>query len=267
MAIIYFLFNLIQKCKHDLIMERGAELTYRVLLAFFPFVIFLMAWAGFLQLDEAEIMAHVPDIFPPDVADLITGFVGDLTMTQSGALLSTGLFFAVYNTTNGFRAVIRCINHAYDIEETRNIVWRVVLSFGLMLLFTMSILFMVGALVFGAEIWDWLLPNAPGFLFMAIRVVGALVVLTAVTSIIYKISCAKKIRLLDVLPGAAIAVTGWAVASSLFSFFISNFTRLGVIYGSIAGVFILVLWLNVICIILLVGNQFNALLDAARSGK
>jgi len=265
-AILYFLLNLIQKCKHDLIMERGAELTYRVLLVFFLFVIFLMAWAGFLQLDVAEIMAHVPDIFTPDVADLIMSFVGDLSLTQSGALLSTGLFFAVYNTTNGFRAVIRCINRAYDIEETRNIVWRVMLSFGLMLLFTLSILFMVGALVFGAEIWDWLVPNAPGFLFIALRVAVALVVLLGVTSFIYKISCAKKIRFLDVLPGAAIAVTGWVVASTVFGFFISNFTRMGVIYGSIAGVFILILWLNLICIILLVGNQFNAMLDAGRSG-
>jgi len=265
-AIIYFLLNLVQKCRNDLIMERAAELTYRVLLAFFPFLIFLLSLAGFMQLDEAEIMVHVPDIFPPDVADLILSFVGDLSLTQSGALLSTGLFFAVYNTTNGFRAVIRCINHAYEMEETRNIVWRVVLSFGLMLLFTMSILFMVGALVFGSEIWDWLVPNAPGFLFMALRVVGALIVLMGITSFIYKISCAKKIRFRDVLPGAAVAVTGWVVASSVFGFFISNFTRLGVIYGSIAGVFILILWLNLICVILLVGNQINASLDAVRSG-
>jgi membrane protein len=259
-AVAIFLVNLVQKCRHDDVMERGAGLTFRVLLAFFPFLIFLMAWVGFLQLDESVIVQNVYAIFPQDVAKLITGFLYELGHAQSRGLLSTGLFFSVYNTTNGFRAVIRCTNRAYGVDDPRSFVRRVWLSLLLMVLFTSSLLFMVSALVFGAEIWAWLLPNAPGFLFNAARIVASLLVLTFTTMLIYKMCCAEKLRLRDVLPGAALTVAGWTVASALFGFFITNFTQYPAVYGSVAGVFILVLWLNLICVILLVGNEFNALL-------
>ncbi|MCL2603540.1 MAG: YihY/virulence factor BrkB family protein [Defluviitaleaceae bacterium] len=258
--VLVFVINLIYKCRNDEVVERAAGLTYRVLLAFFPFLIFLMAGVGFLQLEESAVTRYIPDIFPPDVAELVKGFIYDLGAAQSRGLLSTGLFFAVYNTTNGFRAVIRCANRAYGVEDTRGMVKNVLLSFLLMLLFTSSIIFMAGALVFGAEIWAWLLPHAPTFLFNVVRIAGSLVVLTFTTMLIYKLSCAVRLRLRQVLPGAALTVTGWVVASAVFGFFITNFTQYPAIYGSIAGVFILILWLNLICIILLAGNEINALL-------
>ena len=260
MVALIFITNWAQKCRHDLIMEQGAELTYRVLLAFFPFLIFLMAWVGFLELDKSAFLLHLPDIFPADTAALITGFMEDLGGAQSRGLLSTGLFFAVYNTTNGFRAVIRATNRAFDVEDARGLVRRVGISFALMLLFTFSLLFMMGVLMFGADIWGFLFPGAPGFLFNAVRVVGALALLTILTSFIYKLSCARKLSLGHVFPGAVFTVIAWAAASTAFGFIITNFTQYPAIYGSIAGVFILVLWLNLICVILLIGNECNAVL-------
>ncbi|MCL2204584.1 MAG: YihY/virulence factor BrkB family protein [Defluviitaleaceae bacterium] len=260
MAIAIFIINLIQKCRNDDIMARSAELTYRVLLAFFPFLVFLMALVGFLQLEESVVLQDFYAVLPEDVAELVRNFLSELSLAQSRGLLSTGLFFAVYNTTNGFRAVIRCINRAFGVEDPRGLVKRVLLSLALMLLFTLSILFMAGALIFGAEIWAFFLPNAPGFLFNAARVVGSLTLLTFTTMLIYKFSCAVKLKLRHVLPGAALTVTLWSVASALFGIFMANFSQFPAVYGSIAGVFILILWLNLISIILLVGNEFNALL-------
>ena len=241
-------------------MERGAELTYRVLLAFFPFLIFLMAWVGFLQLDESVIVQNLYEVLPGDVADLVAGFLYELGLGRSRGLMSTGLFFAVYNTTNGFRAVIRNANRAYGVDDPRGIIKRVAISFALMFLFTFTLLFMVGVLIFGGAIWDLLFPYMPGWVFWAIRSAGAVVVLIFSTMIIYKWSCAVKLRMLQVLPGAVLTVVGWFAASGIFGFFITNFTQYSAIYGSIAGVFILILWLNLICIILLMGNELNALL-------
>jgi membrane protein len=256
---LIFVTNLIQKCIHDEVFEWGAGLTYRVLLAFFPFLVFLMAWVGFLQLDDSTVTRFIPEIFPPDVALLIKGFIYDLNSAQSRGLLSTGLFFAVYNTTNGFRAVMRNTNRAYGVGDPRGLVKRVGVSFLLMLLFTFSLLFMAGALIFGAEIWVWLFPYAPTVLFNIVRVIGSLAVLTFTTMLIYKMSNARRLSLRQVLPGAVLTVVGWVAASAVFGFFITNFTQYPTVYGSIAGVFILILWLNLICVILLVGNVFNVL--------
>lgn len=265
--LLIFSINLIQKCRSDEVFERAAGLTYRVLLAFFPFLVFLMALVGFMQLDIDGMMFHMYEVLPADAALVVTGFLEELSVAQSRGLLSTGLFFAVYNTTNGFRAVIRCTNRAYGVDDPRAMWRRVLLSFGLMMLFTFSLLFMAGALVFGADIWALLLPDAPAVLFNIARIVGSLIILTFTTMMIYKLSCVARLHMRDVLPGAVLTVAGWTVASAVFGFFINNFTQYPAIYGSIAGIFILILWINLICIILLVGNEFNALLHSRISCK
>jgi membrane protein len=262
--IIVFLVNLARKCGHDPIMERGAGLTFRVLLAFFPFLVFMMSLVGFLQLDESAVMRQIYTVLPGDVAGLVDGFIGELGLTRSRGLLSASLFFSVYNTANGFRAIIRSANRAYGVDDPRGPVRRVGLSLTLMLLFTLSIFVMVGVLVFGGNIGAIMFPHAPGAFFTVARAAGSLGVLVFTTMLIYKLSCAERLTLGEVFPGAALTVMGWAAASGLFGFFVTNFTQYPAVYGSIAGVFILILWLNLICVILLVGNEFNALLRETR---
>jgi len=241
-------------------MERAAGLTYRVLLAFFPFLIFLMSLLGFTQLDTSAILAPIYYILPGDVATLVSDFLQGLEQTRSRGLLSAGLFFSVYNSSNGFRAIIRSANLAFDTRDRRGIVLQVALSLALMLLFAFALLVMLVMLVLGRHIWDIFVPDDLEVLFRPLSAIGALVVMAFATMLIYKLAPARKLRLLQVLPGAIFTVVAWAVSSAVFGFVIPNFTQYPAIYGSIAGVFILILWLNWISVIMLIGNELNALL-------
>ncbi|MCL2839634.1 MAG: YihY/virulence factor BrkB family protein [Defluviitaleaceae bacterium] len=241
---IIFLFNLAVKCHEDQVFERAAGLTLRVLLAFFPFLVFLMALMGFLDLDENAIFGALYHVLPVDVADLVEGFIIELSETRSAGLLSAALFFSVYNTTNGFRAIIHGVNHAYGVNDRRGGVMQVVLSFVLMILFSGALIVMLGLVVF----WG------------AVSGIIALVLLVLLTTFMYKLACAKKLPIMHVLSGGVFTVIGWAVVGATFSFITQNFTQYPVVYGSIAGVFILILWLNAVSVIFLMGNQINALL-------
>jgi len=174
--------------------------------------------------------------------------------------MSTALFFSVYNSSNGFRAIIRISNRAYGIKDRRSFPAQVGLSFLLMLLFSVALLLMLGLLVFGRQIWMFFFPYGSELLFATSSGVGALFILIFIMVIIYKIACATPMPLKHILPGAVFAVVVWVVISGGFGFVISNFTQYSAVYGSIAGVFILMLWLNVICIVLLLGNEINAVL-------
>jgi len=255
-----FLLNLLRKCHEEQVFERAAGLTYRVLLAFFPFLIFLMSLLGFTHLDTAAILAPIYDILPQDVAGLVSDFLQRLEQTRSTGLLSAGLFFSVYNSANGFRAIIRSSNLAFGTRDTRGIVKQVALSLAMMLLFALTIVVMLVLLVLGRHIWDIFIHDDLEMLFVPLSAAGAFVVMAFATTFIYKLALAKKLRLRQVLPGAVFTVVAWAVSSGVFGFAITNFTQLPAIYGSIAGVFILILWLNLISMILLIGNEINALL-------
>ena len=255
-----FLLNLARKCQAGQVTERAAALTYRVLLAFFPFLIFLMSLLGFTQLDTSAVLAPMFYVLPGEVAVLVSNFFQDLEQTRSAGILSTSLFFSVYNSAKGFKALIRSANTAYDIPDQRGAVKQAALSLAMMLLFAVAAIVMLVLMVLGRHIWDIFVHDDLEILFTPLSTAGALAVMTLTTMLIYKLACAKNLRMRQVLPGAVFTVAAWAVSSAVFGFVISNFTQYPAVYGSIAGVFILILWLNLISVILLIGNELNALL-------
>ena len=256
---IYFL-NLVLRCHHDQILERAAGLTYRILLAFFPFIIFLVSLLGMLHVDESALLEGLFFALPMEIANFVRGFLQELSKSKTAGLMSTALFFTLYNTSNGFRAIIRMTNRAYGMDERWRLAYQIGLSFLLMLLFAGAIVIMLAFLVFGRQLLGVFFPKGNEMLHAVAAAGGALVVLTLVTMIIYKLACGAPLRLRHVLPGAIFAVAAWMVASGGFGFVISNFTQLPVVYGSVAGVFILILWLNTVSIVLLIGNEANVLL-------
>ena len=255
-----YILNLAIRCHESQIFERAAGLTYRVLLAFFPFLLFLMSLLSMIAVDESAIMEGLFFVLPGDVAYLVADFVYEVGGTVGTGIMSTALFFSVYNSSNGFRAIVRITNRAYGLEDRRGFAQQVGLSLLLMLLFSVSIIVMLGLLVFGRQIWGIFFPGGHELLFALASGGGALIILTLIVVLVFRLACATPIPIKHILPGAVFTVVTWVVVSAVFGFAISNFTQYPAVYGSIAGVFVLMLWLNFISITLLIGNEANAML-------
>ena len=70
-----------------------------------------------------------------------------------------------------------------------------------------------------------------------------------------------------VVPGALAASAALAIASVIFSFLMSNSTRYSLVYGSLASVIILLVWLYLCGNILIMGNVFNYVIYMLRKEK
>ncbi len=244
-AAFQFIKHLVRKASDDSIMELANGLTYRVLLAFFPFIVFLMTFLGFLELDDSDLINRLYGVLPPDIFNLINRFLKEVFHTQNHGLLSTSLFFTVFNAANGFREAMRCLNHAYGLEDERNIIKKVGISLLLMLTFSASIASMLILLIFSGNIWKILGHHLPAEMELLYRMVStsfSMVALTLGTMFIYKLACVKRLKLKSVFPGACVTVLLWLVSSKGFNFFIANYSNYSVLYGSIAGVFVLIFW-------------------------
>jgi membrane protein len=208
-------------------------------------------------------MESLYEILPNEVYSVINIFFNETANVRNHALLSTSIILVIISSINGFRAVTRCINNTFDADERRSVITQAVLGIVLMLIFTLAIVVMLVLLIFGNYLWSLLEPLilfGTNTLYTFISWAISLVVLTIVIMLIYKLSCAKRLTMRYVLPGAIFTVLSWVISSGVFGFFISNFSNMSAIYGSIAGIFILMLWLNLISIILLIGNEINAAL-------
>lgn len=88
-------------------------------------------------------------------------------------------------------------------------------------------------------------------------VVGGLVAAFYATAIVWPTGVRRK-----TLPGTALTLTLWSAVSSTFSFYVEKLARFSTLYGGLAVVAILLVWLWLLALALLVGAELNADLDA-----
>jgi membrane protein len=93
-----------------------------------------------------------------------------------------------------------------------------------------------------------------------------LVALVAAIAVLYRVAPARHPSWRGVLPGVAVFVPGWLLATFGLSIYIENFGSYADTYGALAGVIILLLWFYISSIILLVGGELNAAVERRSGG-
>ena len=93
--------------------------------------------------------------------------------------------------------------------------------------------------------------------------IGALTSI-AVIALIYHMAIPRTQSWQRVLPGAVLATAMWFFATVAFGWYVTNYANYAVIYGSLAAVIALLVWLYLVSIIVLIGAEFNALIFPKR---
>ncbi|MCL1997655.1 MAG: YihY/virulence factor BrkB family protein [Turicibacter sp.] len=234
------------------------ELSYKILLAFFPFVIFLVSLMGVLNVENFDLFYLFGDALPPEISEVVINFIVGLDYNPSGGLLSASLLVSIYSTSNGFRAIVRAINKVHDISDDRSFVRKTGICIVLMLIFALSVIMLALWMFSTAANMDF------GRFSSVIVGIVAILLLILSTALIYFLACAKS-RFLDTLPGAFATVILWGISSNIFSLFIARYSRISAIYGSLAGIFVLIIWIYLISFFLLLGNLINAEITKTKS--
>lgn len=250
----------------------SAQLTYYLLLSFFPFLIFVGTVLSFTSFSADEALLRLSLILPDMSNKTISDVFHEIEQTRSGSLLSIGLIATLWSASNGVNAIIKGLNKAYDQEEDRAF-WKVrLLSIATTIVLAVAILLSFVMLVFGSKIGEWLYVTArlPGD-FSAVwtwaQYAVPLLVIWTMCCLIYSYLPNVRLKFREVIPGALFATIGWIVASLLFSFYVNHFDSYTKTYGSIGGIIVLLIWLYLSSIIILLGGELNAALHFIRSGK
>jgi len=264
---IQFARALYDKAVENEILPLATQLTYRLIFSLFPFLIFLISLVGFFDIDADFLLEEVSRLFPLQIAQIVNDVIYEVVDTRNPSIMSTSLLLYLYTAANGFRAVGRGINKAYGRQDSRTFVKRWLCHGLLVLSLALAIVTSLLVIIFGDAIHaaiTYYIPIDRGFLSALFGIFGVLVtmfIMLATVILIYRLSMDKPQPIIALLPGATITIVVWAVSSSAFNFWINNFSRHSLIYGSIASIFITMLWLNIISITILLGAQINALLD------
>ncbi len=265
-----FLFELVKKMyiqfNNDEIPALAAQVTYYLLLSFFPFLIFMVTFVSFIPIEIKSILNDLSHLMPYSTYNFILSLIDQISTSKSTTLLSFGILSTLWLASKGANALIKGINKAYNQPENRPY-WKIR---GMSLVFTLGltivILFSLVLLVFGESIgklfFEFLgISNLFELVWDVVRYISALLSLYVVFMALYIFTPNKPISFKEVIPGSFFATLCWILLSFGFSFYINNFGHYSNTYGSIGGIIVLLIWLYWSCIIILLGGELNALLS------
>lgn len=265
-----FLDQLLFRIKEDGVFAIGAQLTYFLILSVFPFLILFLNILSYTPLIKHDGLINAVYYLPLEIQAIINDFLNDIVVGSSQGLLSISAIAGIWTASSGVKPVIKAINRAYGYEETRSyfkikllsIIFTIVLLFMLVLVLSTLVL---GELM-GRKIFAYI---GKTDIFLNIwnnaRTVITLLFMVFVFALLYKYSpCVedrKQIKLTHALPGGIFTTLGWLFTSIVFSYYVNNFGKYTLTYGSIGGVIILLVWLYISSIIMVLGGEINATLE------
>ena len=152
--ILRFIINLSKCCVRDDFFGMASEMAFNFILAFFPFLIFLVSIFGLIGTENQvdELLLYFNDIVPLNVMMVIRKTLNDIINSSTGGLLTIGFITSSIVASNAINIIIKGLNRAYNVEETRPIWHTRCLAFFIMLLNTLVIFVGINLIIFGKPI-------------------------------------------------------------------------------------------------------------------
>jgi membrane protein len=247
----------------------ATQLAYRFLFAVFPFGLFVAAlgafvagWAG-IDNPAERIVDALGDNLPPDLASTVRPELEQVINETRPALLSVGALGAVWAATGGTNTLIKAMNRAYDVEETRPFVFRYLVAAGLTILAGIGILVsfvtIVGSALLTQEAAERLGVSDQAYVILDLaRWPVVFLLLVAATALMFRVAPNIKVAWRWALAGGIAFAIGWLIATWAFAFWVGTFGNYGAMYGSLGSVIVLMIWFYLTGLLLVGAAQLVA---------
>jgi membrane protein len=258
-----------QEFQEDNLTDWAATLTYYGLLSLFPALIALVSIVGLVGDPESttNTLTDIVNRVGPDSAT--TTFEGPIRqVTESrataGFALVASTLVALWSASGYLGAFIRASNVVYEKREGRPF-WKLR---PLQLLLTLVIVLLLALMALGIVLTGPIVSDvaepigvsstAVSIWSYAKWVVIAALFLLMIGLIYYASPNVKQRGFVWITPGGIVALVAWLLASAGFGVYVSQFGSYNKVYGSMAGVVVLLIWMWITNLAILFGHELNA---------
>ncbi len=115
----------------------AGELSYRVFLSIFPFLIFLAAMSGFIASvahvsdPGSRLVSIFGDTLPDDAASIISGQADGVAKGSHATVLSLAIVAAIWTASTSAGTTMKAMNRTCSLPETRPLWKRAALAVGM----------------------------------------------------------------------------------------------------------------------------------------
>lgn len=272
---IYNLLVFIRKETQDeAIVTRANSMAWDFFLAIFPSIIVLFTLLAYTPLyDQFDVVLSeaIKEVMPGIAGEMLFKTIQDIATRQRSGLMSFGFILAIWFASNGMLSMMKGFekDHEHTFRRRTPMEKRLI---GIQLTFLIGLV-LVGAVIFvilGNTILDFVFQYIKADLVtrlsvFAFRWIVVLVLFYTGFSTIYRYGAATRDRIPFLNPGSMLATLLSILISWGFSFYVDNFGSYNKVYGSIGTLIVLMIWLQLNCMILLIGFEVNAGIAVLRS--
>ena len=265
-----YIESLIKKIIEQDFFGVAAEMAFWFVLALFPFLLFLTALFGWIGKKTlmTPILTFITNVAPKDVAHLILNTINETILFNQGTLVAViGLCITIWVSSNAIAVIIKGLNKAYAIEETRSFIYTRILSILMVFINSLLLFLAVNLIVLGKVFLNFMMQYTilsqlsidlitvlrwpVAYLALAFCAMGNYFILPAIEG-------NDKVKFKSILPGTLFFCFFWMLGSWCFSLYLSNLNTYNKVYGTIGAFAILMVWLYYTSLIMLVGGEVNS---------
>jgi membrane protein len=255
--------------QEDNLTDWAATLTYYGLLALFPALIVLVSIVGLVGDPESTtntITDIVTKVGPDSATSTFAGPIEQVTASRStaGLALVLSILIALWSASGYLGAFIRASNVIYETREGRPF-WKLR---PLQLVLTLVVVLLLAVMALGIVLTGPIVSAVAdpiGVSGTAVTIwnyakwlVIALLFVLMIGLIYYASPNVKQRGFSWITPGGLVALVAWLVASGAFAFYVAKFGSYNKVYGSLAGVVIILIWMWITNLAILFGHELNA---------
>lgn len=258
----------------------AAQAAFFILLSVVPIISLILAVTTYLPFTQQDVLDVLMRVIPNDFTPYVKDIIEDLYSRAGKTVISVSAVAILWSASKGIAALMDGFNSMYQIRQENNFIKsRLIAIVYTILLIAMFVVVMSAyvtvshyyklyihdafelestlknILLFIRYIMGWLLFY--GFILMMFVILPGGFGLPMGKE--EKMNLGKRIK--SQMPGAAFSSVAWLVISRGVTLYIEYFPNLSVMYGSLVGIVIAMLWLYFCMYSLFIGAVINYLLS------
>lgn len=258
----------------------AAQAAFFILLSIVPMVSLILAITTYLPYTKGDVLYIMMRFIPADLEVYISDIINDVYNGAGKAAISISAIAMLWSASKGIMALMDGFNSMYQIrQETTWLKTRLI-----SIAYTIILVIVFAAVMSGYVVLShyyklyikdvFTIESSMRTLFLMIRYIMGWFLFYAFILMMFvilpggfglpmgkeeKMNLGKRIK--SQIPGAAFSSVAWLVISRVVIIYIDHFPTFSVMYGSLAGIVIAMLWLYFCMYSLFIGAVINYLLS------
>ncbi len=244
----------------------AAQAAFFLMLSVFPFIMMLLTTVRYLPFEQEELMIAIHNFMPENVSKYFSFMTEDIYNSKLGIGAIVSFLLMIWSASKGTMSIGRGLTYMNELDDDKNYFMRRAVHAIYTIIFCVMMIAVIAIYVFSDFIMDKFIikSSIAGIVSPILGIAKIVLAPTLVLGVILMAYCwlpSRKGTVVKSLPGAIFTTVGWLVLAAAFSLYVKVVGVNTYMYGSLAGIILVILWLYFCMYILFLGAEFNKILE------